>query len=66
MSERHMSDRTKTVLHILRNPYGHTPEEIRQAQLDAATEIENWMDAYWNMRKFAEANGLDTMARHPA
>ena len=61
-----MSDRLKNILHILRNPYGHTAEEIRQAQLDAAEAIENGLEAYWNMRDWAEANGVDTMARHPA
>jgi hypothetical protein len=57
--------RRHEILHILRNPFGHSQEEIRQAQLDAADEIENLLDAYVNMRDWARANGVDTTARHP-
>ena len=31
---------TKTILHILRNPYGHTEAGKREARLDAADYIE--------------------------
>jgi hypothetical protein len=65
VSERDISERTKKLLHILRNPYGHSQDEIRQAQLDAAQKIEDGLEAYWNMRDWAEKNGVDTMARYP-
>jgi hypothetical protein len=58
-------ERRREVLHILRNPYGHSEDEIRKARLDAADEIENLMDAYQNMKAWAEANGVDTLARYP-
>jgi ribosome recycling factor len=57
--------RRSEIIHILRNPYGHSQEEIRQVQLDAADEIENLLDAYVNMRDWARENGVDTTARHP-
>jgi hypothetical protein len=50
-------------LHILRNPYGHSAEEIKRAQLFACNEIERLMDAYKNMRDWAEKNGVDTVCR---
>lgn len=52
------------ILHILRNPYGRSSEEIRQAQLAACDEIESLQDAYLNMRDWAEKNGVDTAARN--
>jgi hypothetical protein len=57
--------RRHEILHILRNPYGHSPEEIRQAQLDAADDIEALRESYTNMRDWAEANGVDTKAYYP-
>lgn len=51
---------TQRVLHILRNPYGYSATEIRQMQIKACNLIERYQDAYLNMRKFAEDNGLDT------
>jgi predicted DNA-binding protein (UPF0278 family) len=57
--------RRNEILHILRNPYGHSQEEIRQAQLDSADEIENLIDAYENMKAWAETNGVDTLTYHP-
>jgi hypothetical protein len=50
-------------VHILRNPYGHTPDEIRAAQLFACDQIEHWQDAYTNMRAWAEKNGVDTVCQ---
>ena len=32
--------KTKTMLHILRNPYGHSDKRKNQARLKAADEIE--------------------------
>jgi hypothetical protein len=58
------TERRKDVLHILRNPYGHSQEEIKQAQLDGADDIENLLDAYENMKAWAETNGVDTLAYH--
>ena len=54
---------THKVKHILRNPYGHSAEEIRDMQLKACDLLDRWEEAYLNMRKFAEDNGLDTVAR---
>jgi hypothetical protein len=51
-------------IHILRNPWGHSPQEIREAQLKACDEIEHLEDAYNNMREWAEHNGLDTVCRN--
>lgn len=60
---------TRNLLHLLRNPYGHTPEEIsnvRHAAADRLEELEKQLkhahDAYVNMRDWAEANGVDTKA----
>ena len=53
---------TQKIIHILRNPYGWSQKNKDSARLAAADEIEKWRDAYKNMRKFAEDNGLDTMA----
>ena len=50
----------------LRNPYGLSPDEIRQVRLAAATLIESLHGAYSNMRQFAEDNGLDTVCRNEA
>jgi hypothetical protein len=51
------------ILHILRNPYGYSEKEQKQARLAAADKIEEFQDAYLNMRKFAEDNGLDTTCK---
>lgn len=50
----------KEVLHVLRNPFGHSQTKVRQARLQACDMIESYQDAYLNMRHFAEENGLDT------
>jgi hypothetical protein len=52
------------VLHVLRNPFGFSSDEVRSVRLKAAELIERYRDAYTNMREFAEANGLDTTARN--
>lgn len=52
------------ILHILRNPYGFTEDEIRAARLEACNLIERYKDAYRNMKEWAEKNGVDTMAYH--
>jgi hypothetical protein len=54
-----------TVVHILRNPWGHDYERQRAARLEAAERLEELTDAYTNMRQWAEQNGLDTVARAP-
>ena len=51
--------KTNTILNILRNPYGRSEEEKRNARLEAANEIESWIDAYNNMKEWAIKNGLD-------
>jgi hypothetical protein len=43
-----------TAIHILRNPYGYSQEEIREAQLFACDEIERLEEAYTNMREWAK------------
>lgn len=30
------------ILHLLRNPWGHSDDEVRQARLAAADELERW------------------------
>lgn len=60
---------THDLLHLLRNPYGHTSQEmdsVRRAAADRLEELEKQLkytyDAYVNMRDWAEANGVDTKA----
>ncbi len=53
------------VQHILRNPYGYSDKEIREARLAACDEIDKWKDAYENLREWCDQNGLDTVARQP-
>lgn len=55
---------TQEILHILRNPYGKSEDEIRTAQLAACNRIEELQSAYTNMRDFAQENGLDTASRN--
>lgn len=57
-----LTKRDNEILHILRNPYGKTSEEIKEAQIDACKRIEDYHDAYENMKEFAKENGLDTVA----
>lgn len=47
------------ILHILRNPYGKSEKQKLEARLSAADKIEELLDAYLNMKKFAEDNGLN-------
>ena len=56
--------RTNELLHILRNPYGHTDEEKRKVMFEAADEIERWEGAFKNMQQWAEQNGLDTTTKN--
>lgn len=51
-------------IHILRNPWGHSAEEVKSAQLMACDEIEALEEAYKNMRDWAEQNGVDTVTRN--
>ncbi len=51
--------KTKTMLHILRNPFGHSDNRKKQARLKAADEIERWKDTYENLEDWAVKNGLD-------
>lgn len=48
------------ILHILRNPYGWSESDVRWARLEGAKLIEDYKDAYLNMRDFAEENRLNT------
>lgn len=52
--------RTHEIISKLRNPYGVNEKEMRAVRLAAADKIESLEDAYQNMKKFAESNGLDT------
>lgn len=54
----------ETIIHILRNPHGYNDNDQREAMLKAADKIEDYKDAYLNMRQFAEDNGLDTTTRN--
>ena len=47
-------------MHICRNPWGRSNEQMREARLRICDRLEAWKDAYKNMRKFAEDNGLNT------
>lgn len=51
------------ILHILRNPYGYHEEEIKQARLQAADEIERWKNAFENLQAWCDKNGWDTTTR---
>jgi hypothetical protein len=48
-------------IHILRNPWGFSRLQQREAALYACDEIERLEDSYANMRAWAESNGLDTV-----
>lgn len=50
---------TNLIISFLRNPYGKTPEEMREIRLAAADEIEEWKNAYENMRDWAIQCGVD-------
>ena len=52
-------------IHICRNPYGHSASQCKQAKLTVCTRLESWKDAYENMRKFAEDNGLNMTCQGP-
>jgi hypothetical protein len=52
-----------SVLHILRNPHGHSYDTQRAVRLEAADRMEELQNAYLNMRQWAEQNGLDTRCR---
>lgn len=59
---------THEMIGKLRNPYGQTPEEMKQVRLAAADRLleleeqsKGGHDAYVNMREFAESQGLDTV-----
>lgn len=49
-------------LHITRIPYGFSEEEITQARLYVCDKMEQYKDAYENIRDYALACGLDTTA----
>lgn len=49
----------KEIIHNLRNPWGKSPESMTETRFEAATRIEQWTDAYENMRDFAISKGLD-------
>lgn len=50
-------------LHVCRNPYGWDEDTVRECLLYICDRVEEYRDAYLNMREFAEENGLDTMVR---
>lgn len=56
-------EKVPMVLHVLRNPYGKSGSDVKNARLYAAKLIEQFREAYLNMREFAEASGLDTATR---
>ena len=56
-------ERTKKILHVLRNPFGRTRSELSQDRIDAADEIERWEDAYMNLKAWCERNNFDITAR---
>lgn len=53
-------------LHIVRNPWGHSEQQKRLAALTCADLAEGYKSAYLNMKEFAEASGLNTVARAPS
>lgn len=54
-----MTDSLRKILNILRNPWGWSEAEKREAALAAADEVERWKGAFENMRDWAIANGVD-------
>lgn len=55
------------VLHLIRNPHGHSEERVRQARIAAGALIEKlqrerdgYKEAYESLKAWAEQNGLDT------
>lgn len=60
---------TKTILHIIRNPYGFDEKEVRQARLEAADEIEQLSDMLVeanNRRSEMEARAVSMFHLLPA
>ena len=51
-------------LDILRNPFMHSAQRRREAEIQACLEIKGLEDAYNNMRDWAQKNGVDTFARN--
>lgn len=46
-------------LGIVRNPWGHREDAVREARILVCDRLETWREAYENMREFAIASGLD-------
>lgn len=50
------------VLHLLRNPHGHSEEELREARLKAADMLEHslkfWMTANAALKTYEERMGI--------
>jgi hypothetical protein len=53
-------------IHILRNPYGHSAEAIKEAQLLICDAYEEESKAHQANRKLAEQHGIDTTVYCPA
>jgi hypothetical protein len=51
--------KTIEILHFLRNPYGLTDDERRKVMLEAANEIERWINSFENMKEWAIENGVN-------
>ena len=47
-----------TIIHILRNPYGHSEERVREARLAAADLIAGYADASLCMREFVDEQSM--------
>lgn len=58
-----MGYRDTKLLHILRNPWGYSHEELKKARLQAADELEYWKKWAEDMLKWCEDNGLDITTR---
>jgi len=44
---------------IVRNPWGHREDRVREARLLVCEKLESWRNAYENMRDFAIEKGID-------
>lgn len=61
-----IDEKIKDTIHYLRNSYGQSDEERTETRIRAANLIEMFMDAYLNMRNWAENSGLETASKNSA
>lgn len=52
-----------TILHYLRNPWGHTEKGLRKARLDAADLIEELHGFYVDWMKYIEVHHIDVTVK---